>query len=178
MDNAANQLESSQNFTCMHCLAEYADPVDFFGHLHEEHFVHGGDQNPDLLTANNKQDCDSDSGTFLDQFVSRSITYFSFYKFTTFSFYFSCLETNTDTVLAIEGVSTLQLRENTSPAQKRRRLSSGSNHCVDNQLKLADPDVFQTDSSSSDDEPLKALLDKSNLRKGMFFPSDHFVQYL
>ena len=87
MDHAADQLESSQNFTCMHCLAEYADPVDFFGHLHEEHFVHGGDQNPDLLTANNKQDCDSDSGTFLDfgyKFVSRSFTNFSFYQFTTF----------------------------------------------------------------------------------------------
>ena len=167
MDHAANQLESSQNFTCMHCLAEYADPVDFFGHLHEEHFVHGGDQNPDLLTANNKQYCDSDSGTFLDfgyKFMSRRFNYFQF-----LSLYFSCLKSNTDTVLAIEGVSTLQLRENSSPAQKRRRLSSGSNHCVDNQLKLADPDVFQTDSSSSDDEPLKALLDKSNMRKGMFF---------
>ena len=66
MDHAANQVDNCQKFTCMHCLAEYDDPVVFFGHLQEEHFVHGGDQSHDLSTIDTKQDCENDSGKFLD----------------------------------------------------------------------------------------------------------------
>lgn len=67
MDHAADQLDDSEEFTCMHCLANYDDPVLFFDHLHQRHFVHGGDDHkPDSPSVVKKQDCDGDSGLFLD----------------------------------------------------------------------------------------------------------------